>query len=356
MKGTLYKILGLFLVLTSIRVYAQQDPQFSHYMFNKLYYNPAYAGMDPYTSASLLHRSQWLSYQTNNGDPGGAPTTQNLILNHGLKFGGQDNRAGIGLSLVNDELGPLSNLSLKLSYSHHLDLGSGKLGMGLKAGFWSQTLRSGLLRPSETNDPIIDQLGGGNVSQLKPDFALGFWYKDRLDKYYLGLSMNHLVRSDFDFGVNPDSINTKLVQHIYLTGGYNLVINNNISLLPNFMLQTDLGESTWKLGMLATYDTKVKNEYWLGFSFRQSFTDRAFGEKGKSYSLDDFVLIAGLGLLKDQNGKWNTLKISYAFDLVSSGVKAKNPTSHEIMLTYILPSGLTSGKPPLKTPRYEHPK
>ncbi len=359
MKLTKNIVVAFILLFQGWGVVAQQDAQFSHYMFTKLYYNPAYSGMDPYSSASLLHRSQWLAYQTiNNNDQGGAPVTQQFSFNHGLKYGGNSNKAGVGLILVNDVLGPLHNLNLKLSYAHHVDLSSGKLSMGLKGGFYSQRIRVDWLRANdEANDPIISQLNAnGSASQLKPDFGLGFWYQDRLDKYYLGVSMNHLIRSSFDWGVDEDSINTKLIQHLYITGGYNIQISNNISLLPNFIIQSDIDETNWKMGVLATYDTKVKNEYWLGLTFRQSFTDKGADNSGKKYSLDDLVIIAGLGTMKNKDGNWNSLKLSYAFDLVSSGVKAKNPTSHEIMLTYILPSGLTSGRPPLKTPRYEHPK
>lgn len=356
MKIKLGRIFTALLVVVALRASAQQDPQFSHYMFTKLYYNPAYAGLDDFTSVSLLHRSQWLAYEANNGDPGGAPSTQHLAINHGLRFGGKDNKAGIGLSLINDRLGPLSNLSLKLSYAHHLDLRTGKLSVGLKGGFWNSSLHGEWLRPSEANDPIIDQLGGATVSQLKPDFSLGVWYQDAQDKYYLGISVNHLVRSDFDFGVDPSDINTKLVQHMYISGGYNITLNNTINLLPSFVIQSDLGETNWNLGLLATYDTKIKNEYWLGLTFRQSIVGRGVGDSGSKYSLDDLVFIAGIGMLKDANDSYNRLKLSYSFDLVSSGVSAKQPTSHEIMFTYILPSGFNSGPPPLHSPRYKHPK
>ena len=46
---------------------AQQDVMISQYLFNGLLINPGYAGSHPYTSSSLLHRSQWSQFD-------GAPT------------------------------------------------------------------------------------------------------------------------------------------------------------------------------------------------------------------------------------------------------------------------------------------
>ena len=349
--------------------YAQQDAQFSHYMFNHLYYNPAVAGMDyldykeeKRTRISLLYRTQWLGYETTNVDDreGGSPVTQNILVSHPLKSGTGENRnviGGIGLQLINDKLGPLSNFNLKLSYSHHVQLPSlgGKLGIGVKAGFWRKSINGSLLRPSQANDPLVEQIGDNTVSQLRPDFGVGLWYKENQGKYYGGISVNHIVKSDFDFGVDPDVIDTKLTQHVFITGGYNLDVNSNIKLSPSFIIQSDLAETDFNLGALATYDTRIKNSYWVGLTLRQSIVDGDVDLKGKSWSLDDFIIIAGLGALRDDQGV-NRLKLGYAFDLVLSGRGAKNPTSHEIMLGFLLPESFASGRPPLFTPRYKHTK
>lgn len=360
----LHGIVLFIICLVNINVKAQQNAQFSHFMFTKQYYNPAFAGIEPYTKALLIHRTQWLGYEPINvDDEGGSPITQNLSLTHPLRFGTKFVKSGIGLDLVNDKLGPNKNFALRLNYSHHLELTKlgGVLALGVRAGFWNWKLDAAQLRPIEQNDMLIDALGGGAVSQLRPDFGAGLWFQNALDKYYIGVSVDHLIPSGFDFGIDPSLINTEVSQHLFLTGGYNASISNNIQLKPSALIQTDFSETTFKLAALGVYDTKVKHEFWAGVSFRQSLADKSItpentSPKGKTYSLDDFILIVGFGTLKDQVYSVSRLQFSYAIDIVSSGRSAKNATSHEIMLAYILPSKLITGPPPLKTPRYQHPK
>ena len=98
--------------------------------------------------------------------------------------------------------------------------------------------------------------------------------------------------------------------------------------------------------------------YWGGITFRNSITNRTMPNKGKRLLMDDVVLIVGMGFLKRKNdvsGKVSKpLRVGYAFDLVTSGAAAKNPTSHEIFLSYVLPIKVKRNPPPLRTPRYRH--
>ncbi|HCQ76363.1 MAG TPA: hypothetical protein DIV44_06090, partial [Leeuwenhoekiella sp.] len=96
MKLSLIKIslLMVFLLSYSLGI-AQQDPQYTQYMYNPLVINPAYAGNRGVTSILLLHRSQWVGLD-------GAPSTQNLSVHSPIGLG----KVGLGFSLVNDVLGP----------------------------------------------------------------------------------------------------------------------------------------------------------------------------------------------------------------------------------------------------------
>jgi hypothetical protein len=111
-------------------------------------------------------------------------------------------------------------------------------------------------------------------------------------------------------------------------------------------LQTDLNELTYLLGPIVTYNSKI----WAGVNVRQSVAQREESKGGKTLSNDDLIFYAGVYMLKNRTGV-DALRLGYAFDLVTSGVKAKNRTSHEIMVSYMIPH-LCRLKPKIKTPRY----
>lgn len=328
---------SLLLMLNS-PLLAQQDAQFSQYMFNGLYLNPAYAGVEGYTRISLIHRTQWLGYQpTEYG--GNAPTSQ--IVSGSTKL--PDNLGGAGVYLLVDQLGPIRNLDLQASYSYHLKVNEGTLGIGLRGGIYSQRVSSGFYRVIQPEDPIYNYfLENGNVSQMKADVTAGVWYQKQ--KYYAGVSLTHLPKSKFSMGY--DSISSKLVNHMYITGGYTIKAGSNLSITSSAVLQTDLNELTYLFGPIVTYNSKI----WAGINVRQSFAQKEASKKGKTLSNDDLILYAGIYMLKDRSGN-DALRLGYAFDLVTNGVKAKSRTSHEIMASYMIAS-ICKPKPKIRTPRY----
>ena len=118
------KTARLFLVFTialsSASLSAQQDAQFTQYMFNQLYYNPAYAGMTAAPELTAIHRSQWFGYD-GTINPSRAPNTQLISINNPLtSFNG-----GVGLYILNDNLGPVNNLEIQLSVAYQLKLKNG---------------------------------------------------------------------------------------------------------------------------------------------------------------------------------------------------------------------------------------
>src|SRR5688500_9116298 len=100
----------IFIACIAIPTYAQQDAQFSQYMYNTLFLNPAYAGIEGQTRFQLIHRSQWTAYQPSFGD-GTAPITQVLSATTPILRA----KSGVGFHVVNDRLGPLTNLEAQVS-------------------------------------------------------------------------------------------------------------------------------------------------------------------------------------------------------------------------------------------------
>lgn len=318
-KYIFYFLLGaLFFSLDA--AHAQQDAQFSYYMKNALFYNPAFAGVEGITQISLLHRSQWAGY-TSTFDDGGAPTTQVFSVNTPIfKF-----RSGFGAHIVNDNLGPLNNLEVQLSYAYHLGIKNSKLSFGVKAGIFSQSIDFDEYRPIDTDDVVLINRSG-KESQVRPDMALGVYFRN--EKYYAGLSFNHLVQSEFDFGVNE--VRNALENHAYFTIGYIHTVNFDVKLEPSLLVQTDLNEYSFIIGGIAYY----KDQMWGGVSFRQS---------------DDVNVLLGYNFFKDKS-----LSFGYSFGYVIQDQDAKEPTTHEVLISYKLPVNPGGRKKTIRTPRFRY--
>jgi type IX secretion system PorP/SprF family membrane protein len=183
----------MWLWIGSWQVYGQQDPQFTQYMFNTLYYNPGYAGVEGLTKLTAIHRSQWLGYQPSFGG-GTAPTTQIVSMTSPI----YKLNSGFGAYIVNDKLGPQNNLEAQASYAYHLGIKESKLSIGVRVGIYSQTINFDQYRATDPNDPLLNATG--KQSQVRPDLAIGAFL--RKEKYYAGVSFSHLIKSEFDFGLN----------------------------------------------------------------------------------------------------------------------------------------------------------
>ena len=325
-------LLPLMLVIGAINtVKAQQDAQFSQYMFNQLFINPAYAGVEGNFSASLIHRTQWAGYNPT-FDNGGSPNTQVLSV----AYGNSAFRSGVGLHFVNDMIGPLINREAQLSYAYHVPLGSrngtqAKLSIGVRGGFYSQTIDFDQFRALDPDDKLLQS---GVLSQTNSDMAAGIYYHS--NTFFGGVSMNHIIPQKFNFG--QEGSDGTLASNLYVLAGYNFNVggfNSRWSVSPSVlvkMVPTDLSGYSFDLGAITTYD----NKYFAGISYRQE---------------ESASLILGLKLNK--SSKKPTLQIAYGFDYVFIGQSAKDPTSHEISVSYKIPIFHTTD-PKLNTPRYNN--
>jgi type IX secretion system PorP/SprF family membrane protein len=342
----LISFIGAFLILSGSLSYGQQDAQFSQYMFNSVYYNPAFAGIDGLTRGTAIYRHQYLGYNAyQNG--GGAP--QSFVLTGSTLTPLLNKKIGLGINFLQDQIGPLTTTQAQVAASYLFKIKNGTLGAGIRVGLIGMR-NKGDYRVYDPNDNIYQQLQNGGLSQMKPDVSLGLVY--RTTKYYFGISLAHVLNNEFTYGLSSDTggtaaLKSQLMNHMYITGGYNLNIGSMIVLTPSALIQTDIKQLTMVYGAIATYNDKV----WVGLNARQSFAKRDVNVGGKSLNNDDIIFLVGLNLLKNKQNN-NSLKIGYAFDFVTSGVKAKKNTSHEIMLSYLIVPPWEIRKPKVRTPRY----
>ncbi|KAA5545662.1 PorP/SprF family type IX secretion system membrane protein [Adhaeribacter rhizoryzae] len=319
MKKTFYAFF-LSLLFTGTTSLAQQLPQFSHYGFNGMYLSPGYAGITGQAELNGLFRYQWAGYQ-GSFDAGGAPRTGLFSLSLPVNA----LRGGVGAYVVQDQLGATKMTNVALSYSQHIKIGAGKLGIGVQGGM--MRIRKGEYRANDPGDPSVPE----NSADRKFDAGAGIWYHS--EKFYFGAGINNLLRSKYVFedslGVEtPDAGNITAENHLHVTGGYNYEVNPGLVLTPTAIVKYDFNKISFEGGVRGTFNQK----FWLGAGYRYQ---------------EAITGMAGAYLLKD-----NTLRLGYGLDLTNFGVEAKARTSHEIMLSYIFPKPANIIKPPVKTPRY----
>jgi len=282
---------------------AQQVPQFSQNMFNKLANNPAIAGSSDKVNATVLHRSQWMGFD-------GAPTTLNLSVESPIQI----LHGGIGLNIVSDAIAEYSNLGLQLSYAYQIDLGekdgTEKLGIGVSAGMFQSGLDGGNLSPA---DPENFATESGAVS----DFGGGIYYHTQ--DAYIGLSTLHITEPTIE---NVENI-IGLSRHYFLLAGYYHEITPLISLNPSIYLKSDGSTSQLDINTNIIYNNKM----WGGVSYR----------------LDEgIVLLTGMNINDD-------LKFGIAYDVVLNKIQNN---SIEFMLGYSFKVDYDRPIKSYKNPRY----
>ncbi|HEX8326966.1 MAG TPA: PorP/SprF family type IX secretion system membrane protein [Hymenobacter sp.] len=329
MKGTLLATLWLTAMAGS--ALAQQQPQFTHYGLNGMSLNPAYAGIKGQGEANLIGRYQYYNYGTY-GDANGSPRTGMLTLSLPiLAVSG-----GVGLSVYYDQAGMAKMTNAALSYSQHIKLGSGKLGIGIQ-GIYTY-LGKGTYIAIDENDINVPQ----DASDNKFDLGAGVWYES--PKFYAGVSLNNLMRSEYSFksgGTEGTPSQYLAENHAYFTAGYNIDATSSVVVTPMALVKAvlpgnyssiskfdNLKNYSFEGGVRATIDDK----YWIGANYRHE---------------ESVSGLLGLGFSKDNN-----IRVGYAFDFIAFNQDARAFSSHEIMLSYRLPKPGLVTRPAIRTPRY----
>jgi len=299
----------LFLVFILQSGLSQQDPLSSHYMFNTLTYNPGVAGTSGMICATALNRQQWIGFK-------GAPST--TLFNISAPIAPFGINSGVGLLVQSDNIGFDKDINLVASYSYHLDLGEGKLGIGINLGMLNKTLDpsweipSGDAHTPASGDPLIPE---NKESYVAFDAGLGLFYK--AEKYYAALSVTHLNQPKIKFTKGVPYIS----RHFYLTAGYTLQLPNPaLELLPSVFAFSDGKATQFTVTSLLRYNKKV----WGGVSYRAG---------------DALIGMFGIEL-------FNGIRLGYAYDFTISDIRKQSSGSHEFMVNYCF--DLSLGKSPMK--------
>jgi type IX secretion system PorP/SprF family membrane protein len=301
--------------------FAQQDPQFSMGIQNRMAINPGYAGSSGFLCGNLLARQQWFGV---NGAPKSIAFSGDMPLmketNHPI---------GVGLTVIADKAGLLKSTYAKAAGAYRLLMpGGSSLGIGVEVGVMNVGYESGGFIPEVQTDSRIPFNG---ISKTSLDVGFGLHYSIP-NKLHIGIAASHLNASSFKY---QDTAFYTSARHLYLTAGYEYALPNNpeIVLKPSILLKNSLGSSMQlDVNVIAVYDNSV----WGGLSYRVISSDAVIPMVGYQKMM--------------MNGK-GTMKLGYSYDLTLSKLKTKSSGSHEVLLGFCY--DIT---PPVKVTKYKNPR
>jgi len=286
------RILTFVLIFTAAASYAQQDAQFTQYMYNTININPAYAGSRGVMSIFGLHRTQWVGLD-------GAPVTNALSLNTPIN----NSNIGIGLSAINDRIGPTVENTLSVDVSYTVQTSETyKLSFGVKGTGNFFNLDASKLNPLVDNDPSLV-----NYNKFSPNVGAGVYLHS--DKSYIGVSVPNFIQSN-----RYDSDNVAIFKeriNYYLIAGHVFDLNPNIKFKPALLTKLVTG-------------SPLQVDVSGNFMFYDKFVI------GAAYRWD--AAVSALAGFQITDG----LYIGYGYDMETTKLRKYNSGSHEVFLRFEL--------------------
>ena len=298
------RILLFVLMFTGVVSYAQQDAQFTQYMYNTINVNPAYAGSRGALSIFALHRTQWVGLD-------GAPVTNAVSINTPIN----GSNLGLGVSLINDKIGPANENTISADLSYTIPTSETfKLSLGIKGTANLFNLDVTKLDPKDAGDESFQ-----NYNKFSPNIGAGIYLHS--DKAYLGLSIPNFIQTnrydDNDVRIFKEKIN------YYLIGGYVFDLNQDIKFKPALITKMVEGAP---LQIDVSGNFMFSEKFVVGVAYRWS------------------AALSGMVGFQVSDG----LYIGYGYDRETTNLKNYNSGSHEIFLRYEIFKNINK----ITTPRF----
>ena len=279
-------------MFTGVVSYAQQDAQFTQYMYNTINVNPAYAGSRGAMSMFALHRTQWVGLD-------GAPVTNTVSMNTPLN----ESNLGLGVSLINDKIGPTTENTISADLSYTIPTSeTWKLSFGIKATANLFDLDASKLNPVDAADPSLQ-----NYSTFSPNIGGGlYWHSD---KAYLGFSIPNFIATN-RYDDNEVAIFKERISY-YLIGGLVFDLNDTVKFKPAFLTKMVEGAP---LQVDVSTNFLFYDKFMLGVAYRWSASLSAMA----GFQISD------------------SLYVGYGYDRETTNLENYNSGSHEIFLRFEL--------------------
>lgn len=300
MKKFFTIVLILIAFGVSNNTYAQQDAQYTQYMYNPLSVNPAYAGTRDVLSVIGLYRTQWVGLD-------GAPSTMNFGLHSPV-----GKKVGLGLNITRDEIFISNETFIDAMFSYTLDVSEkGKLSLGLKAGGHILDINSNRANVGPFQNDALAEI---NINKFSPQFGAGVFYYT--DKFYLGASVPNVLQTEhFDEESISNNSNSSAVAeervNFYAISGYVFDITDNLKFKPAVLTKIVAG-TPLQLDLSANF--LIHDRFTIGAAYRWS------------------AALSGLAgfQISDQ------LMIGFAYDWETTDLQQYNDGSYEVFLRFEL--------------------
>ncbi|MFA4868382.1 MAG: type IX secretion system membrane protein PorP/SprF [Pedobacter sp.] len=307
------KILSLLFILGLIfSVKAQQDSQFTQYLFNGMHINPAYAGYKEDIYVQSFYRSQWAGVKA-------APKSFSLAADGAFN----DGNVGLGLMVSNDQLGAQTYLTAYANYAYRIRIDEGsQLAFGIGAGMMQLGLDGNKLEGYRPGDALIPL---GSQSNIVPDARFGVYYANK--KYFAGFSATNML-AKYMAKKNTEDLMVPVPQpHFYFTAGALLHLNEDVKLKPVMLFKDDTkGPSSLDINTFLL----LKETIWIGGFYRSSF-DLYKKDYQKSTLSKQNAIGAILEVFATEN-----VRIGYSYDYSLNKLRDYNYGSHEISVGFYI--------------------
>jgi type IX secretion system PorP/SprF family membrane protein len=308
-----------FLIAYLLPLFAmgQSDQHYSMFMYNKLLYNPAYAGSRDVASVNADYRDQWDGIN-------GAPKTINVTVDAPIgSFMQPFRKVALGISFTNEKLGVENNNDIKAYYAYRIKLKKAVVSFGLSGGVDIYTANYTQLNLYQPNDPNFT---ADVKNAMLPNFGAGIYVS--ADNYYYGLSVPNLLQDTYDKKeVKVSSLVARQSRGYYLSAGYVYTVNETIKLEPQFMFRF-ARDANYRLPYSCDFNLSaiMYDRFMVGVSYR---TDKSFE-----------------GIIHIQATQ--KINIGYAYDYLLSGLNGYSGGTHELVIGY----DFVKDNPKFLTPRF----
>nr|WP_276898389.1 type IX secretion system membrane protein PorP/SprF [Pedobacter kyonggii] len=321
------KLIIIFALFATFKVFSQQKPQYTQYIFNQYLLNPALSGIENYLDFKAGYRKQWSGITdapqtsfvsahwalgdnqlwsnalTSFPEQTGNPMDRNYMQN----YMSSPSHHGMGVTAVLDKTGPIKRLDANVTYAYHLQLSNNfNLSAGVAAGISSISLDVNALTFDTPIDPVMNR---ALINQVKPDLSIGLWlYGSRM---FAGLSVQQILPQKLSFTGDNNYNLGKEVPHYFATAGYKFFLDDEIAAVPSVMVKY---VSPAPVSVDVNLKLAFKDKIWLGGSYRKD---------------DSFAAMAGFNVGKMVN-------LTYSYDFTTSQLNQVSNGSHEIVLGLLL--------------------
>lgn len=283
----------MMLTTVCIGVRAQYDPHFSHYFNLEPSFNPGAVGKQEVINVAIAYAMEMAGFRHN-------PQTAFAVAD--MPFYGMRMYHGAGVQLMNDKIGVFSHTRLQGQYAAKFKMLGGTMSVGVQAGLLTESYDGSMIDLDDSNDPAF---ASSSLEGNALDLSAGLYYTH--GRWYAGVSATHLTAPLIHLG---DRNEFKVDRTYYLTGGYNIQLNNPfLSVQPSVLVKSDL--VGWRADVTGrlTYRHEEKMMY-----------------LGLDYAVDNSVTVL-------VGGKFQGIVAGYSYEFYTSGISPING-SHELFIGY----------------------